>query len=234
MEPICRPQVCRSGAVCQRTSELNRTRGCGCQTPAKDQGEADIAVGFFPEVGAELAAQGADAVTRLDHLYRCSYQCVMRHDHPLAATGALTLDSYCAAQHLRVNFASRALGCVDAALARLGQQRRVMLTVNQLAIAGPVVHQSDLLTVLPRSYVPATGYADKLAARALPFELPTRYASPKAPARHPGQAAIRRGPSASTCRLHRQLALRSCPLGRHAFASHPVDCAMLMTFPMLR
>ena len=38
--------------------------------------------------------------------------------------------------------------------------------------AGSVVHQSDLLTVLPRSFVPATGFASRLALAALPFEMP--------------------------------------------------------------
>lgn len=137
-----------------------------------EQGEADIAVGFFPEVSAALAAQGETALVRLDPLYTCTYECVMRRGHPLAGKGALTLETYCAADHLRVNFAARPLGYVDAALARLGVQRRVMITVNQFATAGAVVHRSDLLTVLPRSYVPATGFAPQLVTRKLPFELP--------------------------------------------------------------
>ena len=47
-----------------------------------------------------------------------------------------------------------------------------MITVNQFSIAGSVVHRSDLLTVLPRSFVPATGFAPQLAARPLPFDVP--------------------------------------------------------------
>lgn len=137
-----------------------------------EQGEADIAVGFFPEVSAALAAQGETAQVQLDPLYTCTYECVMRRGHPLAGKGALTLETYCAADHLRVNFAARPLGYVDAALARLGVQRRVMITVNQFATAAAVVHRSDLLTVLPRSYVPATGFAPQLVTRQLPFELP--------------------------------------------------------------
>jgi DNA-binding transcriptional LysR family regulator len=105
-------------------------------------------------------------------LYRCEYVCVMRRGHPLAAPGALTLDSYCAADHLRVSFAGRPRGFVDEALARLGRKRRVMITVSHFATAGAAVQQSDLLTVLPRSYVPATGFASQLATCKLPFELP--------------------------------------------------------------
>ena len=137
-----------------------------------EQGHADIALGFFPEVAAEQDAQGDGGTTRLEWLYGCEYVCVMRHDHALAAEGALTLDAYCAADHLRVSFAGRPRGYVDAALSRLGRERRVMITVNQFFTAGCVVHQSDLLTVLPRSFVRATGYSEQLVMRPLPFELP--------------------------------------------------------------
>lgn len=137
-----------------------------------EQGQADIAVGFFPEVAAALAAEGDSGLMRREPLYGCEYVCVMRRKHPLAKDGALTLDAYCAAQHLRVSFAGRPRGFVDEALSRLGRERRVLITVNQFFTAGSVVHQSDLLTVLPRSFVPATGFASELATRALPFELP--------------------------------------------------------------
>ena len=96
----------------------------------------------------------------------------MRRDHPLARDGALTLDAYCAANHLRVSFAGRPWGFVDEALSGLGRERRVMSTVNQFFTAGSVVHQSDLLAVMPRSFVPATGFESQLTTRTLPFALP--------------------------------------------------------------
>jgi DNA-binding transcriptional LysR family regulator len=48
----------------------------------------------------------------------------------------------------------------------------VMITVNEFATAGSVVHQSELLTVLPRSFVPATGFAGQLVTCDVPLELP--------------------------------------------------------------
>ena len=139
--------------------------------PQLDSGGADIAVGFFPDVAASLAAEGPRAMTVLQPLYDCEYVCVMRRDHPLAAV-PLTIDAYCAAEHVRVSFAGRARGFVDEGLARIGRTRRVVLTVNQFATAARVVHESDLLTVLPRSFVPATGLADGLAVRPSPVPLP--------------------------------------------------------------
>ncbi len=140
--------------------------------PLLERGEADVAVGFFPEVKAELSAEGDSGLARLEPLYECEYVCVMREGHALAAPGALTLEAYCAARHLRVSFAGRPRGFVDEALARLGKRRRVLITVNQFSTAGSVVHRSDLLTVLPRSFVPATGFASRLAIQPLPFAMP--------------------------------------------------------------
>ena len=140
--------------------------------PLLEQGVADIALGFFPDAAAALAADAGTGMTVLDPLYNCAYVCVMRRQHPLAATPELTLDAYCAARHLRVNFAGRPHGFVDEALVRLGRARRVMLTVTEFSTAARVVLESDLLTVLPRSFVRATGFAEQLAIRPFPAELP--------------------------------------------------------------
>jgi DNA-binding transcriptional LysR family regulator len=118
---------------------------------------------------AALVAQGPDAALRHARLYETRYVCVMRRDHPLARK-RLTLDTFCDAQHLGVSFSGRAQGPIDRALADIGRQRRLVLTVNQFFTAGRVVAQSDLLTVLPLSFLAATGIASKLVTRELPFD----------------------------------------------------------------
>ncbi|MDE2082575.1 MAG: LysR family transcriptional regulator [Burkholderiales bacterium] len=132
--------------------------------------DVDLAVGFFPEAVTAILAQGDDSLLRHARLYETRYVCVMRKGHPLAGP-PLTLDAYCAAGHLLVSFSGRPHGYTDQALAALGRQRRIVLTVNQFFTAGRVVTQSDLLTVLPESFVRATGYADALAIRELPLAL---------------------------------------------------------------
>ena len=134
-----------------------------------EQGQADLAVGYFPELIAALVALGPDATLRHARLYDTRYVCVMRRGHPLARK-KLTLDTFCAAQHLGVSFSGRAQSLVDRALADIGRQRRTVLTVNQFFTAGRVVTQSDLLTVLPLSFLEATGIASELVTRELPFD----------------------------------------------------------------
>ena len=135
-----------------------------------EQGDADMALGFFPNAVAALQAQGHAAAIRQHRLYDSEYVCVMRRDHPLASE-PLTLDAYCAARHLLVSFSGRPHGFVDEALAAMHRSRRIELTVNQFFTAGRIVAQSDLLTVLPASFVEATGYRQQLTERRLPMPL---------------------------------------------------------------
>lgn len=136
-------------------------------------GQADLAIGHFPAVVADLGERAAadGAVPFLHHrLFVGDYVCVMRHGHPLAGV-PLTLENFCAARHMLVSFSGRAYGFVDEALASLQQSRHVVLTVNQFFTAGRVVINSDLLTVLPRHFVGVTGFADQLVMRELPFQV---------------------------------------------------------------
>jgi len=142
-------------------------------------GQIDLALGYFPAVMADLTAraQSGEAVAFEAHrLYAGEYVCVMRRDHPLA-NAPLTLDAYCQARHLLVSFSGRPYGFVDEALTAIGRQRQVVMTVNQFFTAGQVVVRSDLLTVLPRHFVPTTGMADQLCLRPLPLEVPHLHVS---------------------------------------------------------
>ena len=134
----------------------------------------DLAIGYFPATMADLTARiqsGAAVAFSHERLYSGEYVCVMRRDHPLAKE-TLTLANFCAARHLLVSFSGRPFGFVDEALAAIGQERRVVLTVNQFFTAGKLVAGSNLLTVLPRHFVNATGIADQLVLRELPFAMP--------------------------------------------------------------
>jgi DNA-binding transcriptional LysR family regulator len=136
--------------------------------------EADLALGYFPVVLADITAKlQAGSTANFDHarLYDGEYVCVMRRRHPLAKK-KLTLDTFCAARHLLVSFSGRPYGFTDEALASLGRKRRIVLTVNQFFTAGRVTLQSDVLTVLPRHFVRVADSAGELVIKRLPFDVP--------------------------------------------------------------
>jgi len=158
-----------------------------------DDEAADLAIGYFPAVLADLTArnQTGDAVSYAhQRVYDGEYVCLMRKDHPLAA-GPLTLDQYCAARHLLVSFSGRPYGFTDEALAALGRERRIVLTVNQFFTAGRVVANSDLLTVLPLHFFGVTGLEGTLVWRPLPLQLPTVHVDALWHVRRAGGAAQR-------------------------------------------
>ncbi|WHZ09872.1 MAG: Transcriptional regulator, LysR family [Burkholderiaceae bacterium] len=139
-----------------------------------DDESADLAVGYFPAVLADLTARaqvGKAVAFAHEPLYEGRYVCVMRQSHPLAAQ-SLTLARFCGARHLLVSFSGEPFGFTDQALTALGRERRVVLTVNQFYTAGQVVSRSNLLTVLPQHFVPLIGFGGELVQRELPFEVP--------------------------------------------------------------
>ena len=160
-------QIERSGALANL-----RVLPLATRDPSEllERGDADLAIGYFPETVARLTGQGTEASLRQARLHDSEYVCVMREGHPLAST-ELTLDAYCAADHLLVNFSGRPYGLADQALAALNRKRRIVLTVNQYFTAGRVVANSNLLTVLPAFFVEATGYHEQVVTRPLPFHL---------------------------------------------------------------
>lgn len=155
---------------------------------------ADVAIGHFPAVLTDLTARSQAGETPSfahERLYDGQYVCVMRRGHPLSELSqtGFTTDVFCDAHHLLVSFTGRPYGFIDEALALVGRERRVAITVNQFFTAGRVVAQSDLLTVLPLHFMEATGFADQIVWRPLPFDVPTVHVDTLWHRRHQPSAA---------------------------------------------
>ena len=143
--------------------------------PLLEGEEVQMAIGYFPAVVAAitLGEMQEDTPDTFGHapLYSGEYVCVMRRGHPLAPH-PISLDEYCGARHLLVSFSGRPFGFVDEALAGVKRSRRIVLTVNQFFTAAQVVAHSDLLTILPRDFIPSTGMSEQLAWQPLPVQVP--------------------------------------------------------------
>jgi DNA-binding transcriptional LysR family regulator len=126
-----------------------------------EQAEIDIAIGVFPSVSSRL---------RSHTLFTSSFACVMRRNHPLVDQ-KLTLDSYIQAKHLLVTLTGESTGMIEPMLQELGLQRRIMLTVNQFAVAPQLIACSDLIAVLPTRIVEKSGLLEQLHLAPLPIEI---------------------------------------------------------------
>src|SRR5450830_212883 len=137
------------------------------------RGDVDLAVGFFPGVTAQLA-DGLKTQISHERLYTGQYVCVMHKNHPLADK-ELTLDNYCSADHLLVSLSGKPHAVIDDVLAGMGRERKILLTVNQFFTAGRIVASSELITVLPRHLIAATGMTEVLVVKELPFKTPEEH-----------------------------------------------------------
>ncbi len=127
-------------------------------------GERDLAVGRF-----ETTPDGI----RRTLLYRDEIVCLVRRDHPRVRT-RLTMKRYLAESHLAAESFTPVERpyTIESLLAERGMSRRVVCTVENLAIAPFVVASTDLICSAPgRTIAP---FAEGLGVRVLrpPFDAP--------------------------------------------------------------
>lgn len=103
-------------------------------------------------------------------LFDESFATAMRAGHP-AARGRLTLDRFCALDHLLVAPRGTAGGFVDDALAAIGRTRRVAVAVPHFLVAPAVVAATDLVVTLPARIIAAVARSHRLASRPPPLAL---------------------------------------------------------------
>lgn len=110
-----------------------------------DRGEVDLALVTPDVTGPSLHAH---------RLFEEHYVCVMRVGHPDAKAEALTLERFCALDHVLVSPAGGAFhGVTDEALARIGKTRRVTVSVTSFLVLPEILKVSDLIAVVPHRLV---------------------------------------------------------------------------------
>ena len=105
-------------------------------------------------------------------LFRDSFQCFLRNDHPaLSGRSRLTVKAYARLKHILVSPGGEGPGLVDRFLEEKGERRRIVLRVPHFATALEVVAQSDLVLTAPSSLAECSP-ASALASRPAPFAIP--------------------------------------------------------------
>lgn len=138
-----------------------------------ETGEVDLAI--YPVLldpqPFELDTQ-VDAELQRRTLFRDSFRCFVRNDHPaLAGRRKLTLTAYTRLNHVLVSPGGEGPGVVDRVLEARGLQRRIALRVPQFATALEVVAQSDLVLTAPSS-LSRCSTGSSLASRPAPVDIP--------------------------------------------------------------
>lgn len=84
-------------------------------------------------------------------LFDESYVCVLRAGHPDAVGQRMSLDRFCALDHALVSYSGGSFrGVTDEALAAIGRERRVTVSVTSFLVLPEILRVSDLIAVVPR------------------------------------------------------------------------------------
>ena len=82
-------------------------------------------------------------------LYDERYVCMLRADHP-DAQQPLSLDRFCALEQILVSYEGESFwGVTDDALAKVGRQRRIGLSVSSFLVLPEVLAVSEMIAVVP-------------------------------------------------------------------------------------
>ena len=109
-----------------------------------EQGDVDLFIG-----AAEDAAGGLIGRTLFDE----EFVTAQRKDHPRGSK-PLDLDEFCSLDHLLISTSGGSFsGMVDDALAALGRERRVSVSIQSYALAPLVLMNSDCICTLPRRFL---------------------------------------------------------------------------------
>jgi len=108
---------------------------------AMDQGEIDLAIGYFPDLQT--------AVFKQQVLFSHDSVCVVRRDHPMYSRG-ISLAQYRSARHLIVSQETRSQDVIDQALAENNIVRSVALTISHFVNVPPLIARSNLVATIAR------------------------------------------------------------------------------------
>ena len=92
-----------------------------------------------------------------------------RRHHPRGVS-PLTLDAYCALEHVNVSLSASLHGVIDEHLYRLSKKRHVAMALRDFSSVPSVLSASDLVCTVPDSL--ARAWAKDVELAALPFDLP--------------------------------------------------------------
>jgi DNA-binding transcriptional LysR family regulator len=128
-----------------------------------ESGEADLAVGFMPELEAGFYQQ---------KLFDQGFACAMRRDHPRIAQ-RLTENLFRKERHVIITASGTGHELVEHELARRGLERKVALSLPTLPGAGNLLANTDLIATVPERIAQMLVRIARVKALQPPFRFPT-------------------------------------------------------------
>ncbi len=129
------------------------------------EGQVDLEVGVPGEMGPEIRQQA---------LFRDHFVGVVHRNHPLAQQQTITPEQYCAYGHVVTSRHGKARGPVDEALSKIGLQRNITTIVPSFGAALSVALHSELIALIPHSFMTYIAQQKGTDTAYFAFELPVQ------------------------------------------------------------
>ena len=127
-----------------------------------ESGEADLALGLIPELGAAFYQQS---------LYQQDWVCLVNAHHPRIGSSSLTWEDYQREGHIRI-VSGTGHHLLEASLARHQLKHRVVLELPGFLSLAAIVSTTDLLATLPRQIGETLAQASGLRVFPSPIPIP--------------------------------------------------------------
>lgn len=156
------PQVMREIRSTAPMASMELCRISGDTPRLLESGEADLAVGFIPPMGAGFFQQ---------KLFDEQFVCVVRKGHP-RITDTLSVDDYQSEQHLVVASASMGHSIVERTLAEQRVTRKIGMVVPNFLGISPLIKAMDYIATLPDQLAKHLAQTADLKILPLPVSIP--------------------------------------------------------------
>jgi DNA-binding transcriptional LysR family regulator len=128
-----------------------------------ETGRVDLAIGLLPRLKTGIFQR---------RLFLQRYVCIFGAKHPLARKRTLSLEDFCAADHVLVQAEGTGHGRADDLMAARGIARRVRLTVPHFVAVGHILRSTRMIATVPERLAQSIAEPFGLVWRPHPVALP--------------------------------------------------------------
>jgi len=132
---------------------------------AMEAGDVDLSVGYFPDLAKSSHYQQL--------LFRHSFVCIVRNNHPAVTGEALSLEQFLSLPHAVVQASGRSQELFEREMVRRRFKRRVLLRTPHFMSLPMIVAETDLIATVPRAVGESFSKLAQIKAVELPFSVST-------------------------------------------------------------
>ncbi|HIJ84908.1 MAG TPA: LysR family transcriptional regulator [Magnetococcales bacterium] len=129
-----------------------------------ESGEVDLLFSRFQDIST--------CKESLKRLFEMRYVCLYRTGHPLVVGRKLTLETFLQAKHVHYYPGGMVTTVVDEALAQMGKSRHIVARLFSLSLIPFIVHDSDLMAIVPDGVARFIAGPLNLTIAPIPFDTP--------------------------------------------------------------